>query len=40
MFQEVTMERHVDNEFIELLHTKTPNYKIDSYDNLMTDREI
>ncbi|CAF4345293.1 unnamed protein product, partial [Rotaria magnacalcarata] len=30
VFQETTMERRVDNDFIELLHSKTPNYKIDS----------
>ncbi|CAF0935118.1 unnamed protein product [Rotaria sordida] len=40
VFQEITMERHVDNEFIELLHTKTPNYKIDFYNNIITNKKV
>jgi hypothetical protein len=34
------MERHVDNEFINLLHSKTPDYKIDLYDNLIINEKI
>ncbi|CAF1000063.1 unnamed protein product [Rotaria sordida] len=40
IFQEITMERHVDNEFIDLLHTKTPNYKIDFYNNIITNKKV
>jgi tRNA A37 threonylcarbamoyladenosine dehydratase len=29
------MERFVDKEFIELLHSKTSDYKIDCYDSLI-----
>ncbi|UJR15881.1 hypothetical protein I4U23_002806 [Adineta vaga] len=39
VFQEVTMERHVNEEFIQLLHTKTPNYRIDLYDKLTITTE-
>jgi hypothetical protein len=34
------MERHVDNEFLELLQTKTPDYKTDLYDHLTTNKKI
>ncbi|CAF0827733.1 unnamed protein product [Adineta steineri] len=40
VFQEVTMERRVDDEFIKLLQMKTPDYKIDSYDKLNIDRTV
>ncbi|CAM4979713.1 unnamed protein product, partial [Rotaria socialis] len=40
VFQETTMERRVDNDFIELLHSKTPNYEIDSYENLIINKTI
>ncbi|CAF0874587.1 unnamed protein product [Adineta steineri] len=40
VFQEVTMERRVDDEFIKLLQMKTPDYKIDSYDKLNTDKTV
>ncbi|CAF2718946.1 unnamed protein product [Rotaria sp. Silwood2] len=40
VFQEITMERQVDNEFIEMIHSKTPNYKIDFYDNLITNKKV
>jgi len=34
------MERHVDKDFIELLHSNTSDYKIDFYDNLITNKKI
>jgi hypothetical protein len=34
------MERLVDKEFIELLHTKTPDYKIDLYHNLTINKKV
>ena len=34
------MERHVDNEFINLLHSKTSDYKIDLYDNLSINKKV
>ncbi|CAF4608004.1 unnamed protein product [Rotaria socialis] len=40
VFQETTMERRVDNDFIEFLHSKTPNYEIDSYENLIINKTI